>query len=227
MLDANGKRMLAYVQEIGKIEPLYLCTSKKNEETGANEYLPVLDKKGKKTFADNIETGMAYQGPVYSIEKFKNCIKQNDHAITGIDPDDPCKLKLKLQLENYRWLLADEEAIKKAFTCKMLHGSTISIDSVAIDSVYKDEKSNLQRKITATIYLNVQNMQSHCDVIEWSFNPCAIDTAPGEIVRFFGAQDWREFDKTYSIENFITGMFRGAHLNTCSLKPNYILLSVH
>ena len=55
MLDANGKRMLAYVQEIGKIEPLYLCTSKKNEETGANEYLPVLDKKGKKTFADNIE----------------------------------------------------------------------------------------------------------------------------------------------------------------------------
>ena len=102
-----------------------------------------------------------------------------------------------------------------------------SVDSISIDSDYKDKENRLGRKITASIYLSISNLQSHCDVVEWSFNPCSMDSAPGHIGTFTGATDWRDFDKTYSIEYFIMGMFRAAHLSTCSTKPNYILISKH
>lgn len=179
------------------------------------------------TFVDNIETGMTYGGPSFSIERVRNCLKENNHVFSGVSTEEPCNIKLNLSLENYRWLMGNEEAVKAAFSCKMLHGSKIDIDSISIDSVYKDKENRLGRKITASIYLSISNLQSHCDVVEWSFNPCSMDSAPGHIGTFTGATDWRDFDKTYSIEYFIMGMFRAAHLSTCSTKPNYILISKH
>lgn len=178
-------------------------------------------------YVENIETGMTYGGPTYTIDKVRNCMKENDYAFSGVSTDDPCRIELKLSLENYRWLMSSEEAIRKAFSCRMLHGSKVDVDSISVDSLYKDEGNHLNRKIVASIFMSIQNLQSHCDVVEWSFNPCAIDTSPGEIEQFFGAQNWTEFDKSYSIENFVQGMFRAAHLNTCSTKPNYILISTH
>ena len=180
-----------------------------------------------KTFVDNIETGMTYGGPSYSIEKVRNCLKENNYAFSGVSTDEPCKIKLNLSLENYRWLMGNEEAIKATFSCKMLHGSKIDVDSISVDSIYKDKDNRLDRKITASIYLSISNMQSHCDVVEWNFNPCSIDSEPGLIEAFIGAHNWRDFDKSYSIDCFIKGMFRAAHLNTCSTKPNYILISTH
>ena len=50
MLDKNGKRMLAYVQEIVDIEPLYLC---KKDNDG--NFIPDLNEKGEKVYADSIE----------------------------------------------------------------------------------------------------------------------------------------------------------------------------
>lgn len=179
------------------------------------------------TFVDNIETGMTYGGPLYSIEKVRNCLKENNYAFSGVSTDEPCKIKLNLSLENYRWLMGNKEAVKAAFSCKMLHGSKLGVESISIDSIYKDKANRLDRKITASIYLSISNLQSHCDVVEWSFNPCSLDSAPGLMVSFIGAQDWREFDKSYSIDCFIKGMFRAAHLSTCSTKPNYILISQH
>lgn len=178
-------------------------------------------------FVDNIETGMNYGGPAYSIEKVRNCLKLNNHAFCDVSADDPCKIKLNLSLENYRWLMAKEESVKSTFSCKMLHGSKIDIDSISIDSIFKNKDNHLERKITASIYLSIQNLQSDCDVIEWSFNPCAIDSATGSFEAFIGAHDWKEFDKSYSIDSFIKGMFRAAHLSKCSTKPNYILISQH
>lgn len=179
------------------------------------------------TFVENIETGMTYGGPSYSIEKVRNCLKENNYVFSGVSTDEPCKIKLNLSLENYRWLMGSEEAVKAAFSYKMLHGSKLDVDSISIDSIYKDKANRLDRKITASIYLSISNLQSHCDVVEWSFDPCSLDSAPGLMVPFIGAQDWREFDKSYSIDCFIKGMFRAAHLSTCSTKPNYILISQH
>ena len=172
-------------------------------------------------FVDNIETGMTYGGPAYTLEKVRNCLKEKNYTFSDVSTDDPCKIKIKLSLENYRWLIANENVLRETFSCRMLHGSTIDIDSIVIDSVYKDEHHRLMRKMDASFFLSVYNMQSHCDVIEWIFNPCSIDTATGYFENFFGAKSWMDFDKTYSIENFITGMFRAAHLSTC------ILISQH
>lgn len=54
MLDANGKRMLAYVQEIVDVEPLYFCKTVEKED-GTKEFVPDLNEKGEKTYADAIE----------------------------------------------------------------------------------------------------------------------------------------------------------------------------
>ena len=50
MLSKNGNRMLAYVQEIKDVEPLYLC-----KKDGNGNFVPDLDKEGNKQYADSIE----------------------------------------------------------------------------------------------------------------------------------------------------------------------------
>ena len=54
MLDKNGKRMLAYVQEVLDIEPLYFCKTVEKED-GTKEFIPDLNEKGEKVYADSIE----------------------------------------------------------------------------------------------------------------------------------------------------------------------------
>lgn len=54
MLDANGKRMLAYVQEVLDVEPLYFCKTVEKED-GTKEFVPDLNEKGEKVYADAIE----------------------------------------------------------------------------------------------------------------------------------------------------------------------------
>ena len=50
MLDKDGKRMLAYVQEVIDVEPLFFC--KKDE---AGNFVPDLNENGEKVYADSIE----------------------------------------------------------------------------------------------------------------------------------------------------------------------------
>lgn len=50
MLDKDGKRMLAYVQEVIDVEPLFFC--KKDAE---GNFVPDLNDKGEKVYADAIE----------------------------------------------------------------------------------------------------------------------------------------------------------------------------
>ena len=179
-------------------------------------------------YVENIETGMNYGGPKYDLEKVRNCMKmEKQPTFKGVDSDSPCRIKLNLYLDNYRWLMSSEEAIRSAFECKMIHGSKVDIDSINIDSLYKDSNNRLNRTMIASIFMSIKNLQTDCDVLEWSFNPCKLDGAVGNFNIFYGANNWREFDKTYSIENFLQGLFRAAHLSTCSKKPNYILISTH
>lgn len=179
-------------------------------------------------YVDNIETGMNYGGPKFELEKVKNCIKMSKQpTFTGVDAELPCRIKLILDLDNYRWLMSNEEAIRTTFVCKMIHGSKVDIDSISVDSLYKDSDNRLNRSMKASIFMSIKNLQADCDVLEWSFDPCKIDGAVGDFNLFYGANSWKEFDKTYSIENFLQGLFRAAHLSTCSKKPNYVLISTH
>lgn len=181
-----------------------------------------------KNFVDNIETGMSYGGPKFELEKVRNCMKMGKQpTFIDVDEDSPCRIKLKLYLENYRWLMSNEEAVRSTFKCKMIHGSKVEIDTIQIDSLYKDSDHRLNRSMTVSIYMSISSLQADCDVLEWSFDPCKMDSAVGKFSQFFGADNWKEFDKTYSIENFLQGLFRAAHLSTCSKKPNYVLISTH
>ena len=180
-------------------------------------------------YVDNIETGMRFGGPNYTLNREDNCLPHaNDkYAFVDYDNDDPCRISISLELNKYRWCIAEPENVKKALEIKMLHGGTLNIDSIKIDSVFVDSKKELSRSMKARIYLKIDNMPNDMDVVEWSFDPCKLDTDYDELKPFCGAQNWTEFDKTFSLEHFIKGMFRGANLSTCSSKKNYILISQH
>lgn len=180
-------------------------------------------------YVDNIETGMRFGGPNYTLSKEKNCLPHghNSYAFVDYQDDAPCLISINLELNKYRWCIAEPENVKKALEIKMLHGSSLKIDTITIDSVFVDSKKNLNRSMKAKIYLKIDNMPNDMDVIEWSFDPCKLDTDYDDLKPFCGAQNWTEFDKTFSIEHFIKGMFRGANLSTCSTKKNYILISKH
>lgn len=186
----------------------------------------ILAKNG--TFLENIETGMSYGGTNYKIKSHSNCsTMSNQPTVYDIDDDEPCSFDIKINLENYRWALAEADKVKKSFECKSLHGSTVSVDSITLDSTFIDKEKNLRRTIIASVRLKVSYIPNDCDVIEWTFNPCKLDSEITGFSSVLGASSWKEFDKTYSLENFLQGLFRGAHLNKCSQKPNYILISKH
>lgn len=186
----------------------------------------ILSKNG--NFIENIETGMSYGGINYQIKSHSNCsVMSNQPTIYDIDDDEPCIFDVKLHLENFRWSLAETEKVKASFECKSLYGSKVSIDSITIDSTFVDKEKNLKRTMIASVRLNVSYIPNDCDVIEWTFNPCKLDTDVSKFAPLFGASSWKEFDKTFSLENFLQGLFRGANLNKCSQKPNYILISKH
>ena len=60
------------------------------------------------------------------------------------------------------------------------------------------------------------------EVIEWSLE--LPDLNDDKFARFFNALGENDYTKSYSIENFIKGIFYGGITNK-TLKPNYILIS--
>lgn len=178
------------------------------------------------TFIDNIETGMTYGGPEFTLKKGRNCIKMaKQPTFTGVSGDSPCKIKLELFLHNYRWCQMDSIAIAESFSAKSLHGGKLNIEEIKMDTTLIDEKNDLRRMAKATITLSISNMPNDCDVIEWSYNPCKFDSSTYRFTPYLDASSWKEFDKTFSLEHLLKGFFRDANLNKCSTKPNYILIS--
>ena len=60
------------------------------------------------------------------------------------------------------------------------------------------------------------------EVIEWNLD--LPDNDDSRLQRFYGAWGEGDLTKTYSLENFIKGIFYGGVTNR-TLKPNYILIS--
>lgn len=213
---------------ISEESPYYYLIMGKSENVAKvrDDISTMLMKNG--NYVDNIETGMNYGGINFELEKVRNCMKQpNAPTFVDVDPSEPCKIKLNIHLENYRWRLANEDFVRSSFTCKMIHGSSVDIDSIDIDSTFINSTHELDRKVIASIYMSVKNLQADCDVIEWTFNPCSQDNNIAGFANFCGAMSWQDFSKTYSIEYFLKGFFRAAKLSQCSKKSNYILISTH
>ena len=174
-------------------------------------------------FIDNIETGFDYGKIYYSFGITDNCWQMDDENPTfvGCDPSAPASIKIKLHLENYRWRLANEQILREALKVKALYGSIVKVGKIEI----KEEnitKKELKRKATATIELQLSNMAQDSEVIEWTLE--LPDTEYTLFNPFFGAQSEDDVTKSYSVDNFIKGMFQGGVVNQ-PLKPQYILVS--
>ena len=183
----------------------------------------LLDNNGH--FVDNIESGFKYgTHPSYSFGIPDNCYQLEDNpAFAGYDPssNDTCTLKLKINLEKYRWQTADENVFKSIFQCKTLYGSMVQVGDVKIET-QNIVKSELTRKATAIVDLKLFNMPQDADVIEWSLVLPDLDIT--RFSPFLGATSENDRAKTYSLENFLKGMFYGGVVND-TLRPNYILVS--
>lgn len=176
-------------------------------------------------FVDGFETGYNYKAVRYSFGSCKEALQLNDEpTFYGWDPsyDDTCKINLKLDLSDFRWLTADTAAVREAIRAKALYGSTVEIGKITVESQNVLERQ-INRKAEATVELKITDLPTESDVIEWNFNHP--DGLIGGITRFFGANSEQEYDKSYSIEGLIQGLTYGGHLNTWSKTPHYILVS--
>ncbi|MCM1141670.1 MAG: hypothetical protein NC453_24125 [Muribaculum sp.] len=194
--------------------------------TVRNHISSLLDKRGQ--FVDNIESGFDFGHPKYSFGVSNKCYQLNDQptflGYEEAEPGDTCKVVLKVDLTDYRWLLSNEAAFKDAFKAKTTYGSEIGIGNVNID--VKDvtgEDKMLKREATAAVELKLYNMATDSEIIEWNLDlPVTDYTLLNEF--FENANDENDPTKSYSVLDFLRGVFNGG-IVVKDMKPNYILVS--
>lgn len=172
----------------------------------------------------NIESGFDYGTPSYAFGIPDNCFQlANEPTFIGYDPsyNDTCTVKLKVDLSNYRWATTREDIFSQAFQCKALYGSEVKVGNIEYQIQNITDK-NLIRTAYAIVELKVCNMAMDSEVLEWTLLLPDLDIT--EFTPYLGGTDENDVTKSYSLENFIKGMFYGGVVNK-SLNPNYILIS--
>ena len=175
-------------------------------------------------FIDNIESGFNYGAPTYTFGIPENGYQLADEpTIEGYDPNfsDTCTVKLKIDLANYRWAISKKELFEQAFQCKTLYGSEVKVGNVDIEIQNITDKV-LKRTAIATVDLKLCHMATDSEVIEWTLTLPDLDVT--EFAPYLNALDENDVTKSFSLENFIKGMFYGGVINK-SLQPNYLLIS--
>lgn len=179
-------------------------------------------------FVDNIESGFDYGAPKYSFGIPNKCSQIEDYpAFCDYEDEedgDTCTIRLRAQLEDYRWLMADSAYVREALKVKTLYGSKITVGNIKVETQDIDpQQKKVKRTATATIDLKVSYMPQDADVIEWTFE--LPDTDYTKFARFFdNATDEADPAKSYSVLNFMKGIFQGGTVNSV-LDKNYILVS--
>lgn len=177
-------------------------------------------------FIDNIESGFNYGRIKENFGIPQKCFQMDVNEPTFVayeeaDTYDTCIINLKVDLTPYRWIMTNENYFTRAFKAKTLYGSALVVDDVNID-VQNITDKQLKRTAVATVRLKLFSMPTDSDVIEWTME--LPDTDYTLLVPFCGATVEEDVTKSYSIEDFIDGMFYGGVVNT-TLEPNYILVS--
>ncbi len=172
-------------------------------------------------FIDNIDSGINYTSPTYSFGYSTNCSQMDDEPTFIQAQDDTCTIKLKVDLENYRWIMASEDYFKNAFKIKTTYGSNISVGNIDIE-VNNITDKQLLRKATATVDIKLFDMAMDMDVLEWTLE--LPDTDYTLFAPYFGATTEDNVSKAFSVDQFIKGMFYGGVVNQ-TLGKNYILVS--
>ena len=214
--------------EISDRSPYYFVILGNQENVAEiRNYISLLLNK-RSHLVDNIESGFNYGHPEYSFGISNKCFQlDKEPTFLGYeeaDDVDTCTIKLKVPLENYRWIMADEDVFRDAFKVKPLYGSSVNVGIINID--VKDitgTDKQLNRQATATIDLKIFNMPTDSEVLEWNLElPVTNYTLFNEF--FEEADDENDPNKSYSVLDFLTGVFQGGVV-THDMKPNYILIS--
>ena len=178
-----------------------------------------------KHFVDNIESGFNYGATTYSFGIPDNCYQMDDKNPTFIGFDtsisDTCLIKLKIDLEKYRWLVADSMVFPECFKVKTRYGSNVKVDEIKYE-IENITNKELKRKATALVDLKVFDLASDSEVLEWWLE--FQDSDDRKLNKFTGATSENDLTKTFSLESFLKGIFYGGVVNK-SLKHNYILVS--
>lgn len=217
-LDKNGNTMT-------DLSPYYFFIIGNGEQVASvrNAISSLLEMN--EHFIDNIDSGFDYGYVSCTFGIPDNCFQLgNEPTFIGFQ-SDTCTIKMNVNLENYRWIVNRPEIFSKAFNVKPLWGSNVSVVGVKFDAqnITKENGTNvLVRKATAIVDLKIYDFAQDSEVLEWSID--LPDTEMGAFVPYFNAPDEDDVTKSYSVDNFISGMFKGGIVNK-SLKPNYILIS--
>lgn len=175
------------------------------------------------SYVDEIENGFDYQSPSFEYGTIaKGAIKlPNEPTYYGIETGE-CEIPLTIDITNYRWALADEDCFKDCFKLTSTMGSKVELLDIKIEDDHHFDKQ-LARKTIAKLTIKVSQMSIDSDVLEWTLNvpELAINS---QFNSFFGALSEREYDKSFSIESFIEGLFKGSK-NIWQTEPNRILIS--
>lgn len=179
-------------------------------------------------FIDNIESGFNFGYPQYTFGITNYCYQLDNEpafiAYQEADEYDTCSVQLKIELQNYRWRLADKLCLENAFNIKSLYGSNVqaSVDTVIVENI-TGNNYDLIRKATAVVKIRVFDMPLESDVLQWRIELPDVEYTLFSPY-FDGATNTNDYTKSFSVINFVRGMFQGSVVNT-KLPDNYILIS--
>lgn len=178
-----------------------------------------------KHLIDNIDSGFDFDVPMCSFGIPSNCYQlDNEPTFIGFE-GDTCVVKMKIDLENYRWAMTTPETFANAIKTEALYGSNVTVGNVEfeVNNITKvNGKNKLIRKATAIVDLKVYDLAQDSEVIEWTLD--LPDTDITNFAPYLDATTENDITKSYSVDNFIKGMFQGSVVNK-DLKKSYILIS--
>ncbi len=216
-LDRNGATVCT-------TSPYYYLIIGKSEHVAEmrNGISTILENNG--NLIDNIESGFNYGVPSYSFGIPENSYQlEEEPTFIGFDTsnNDTCTIKLKVDIGNYRWALAKKDFFEKAFQCKAIYGSEVKVGNIDIQ-VKNINDDVLKRTAIAVVDLKLCHMATDSEVIEWTLQLPDFDIT--DFSPYLEATDENDCSKSFSLENFIKGMFYGGITNK-PLNSNYILIS--
>lgn len=203
--------------------PYYYVIMGRDKEVAymRNRIITLLEKN----YVESIEMGFDYKSPAYTFGIPNNCIQLgNEPCFTDYDYNynDTCRVKLNLDLSDYRWIIADENMLRQNLIVTSTYGASVEIGeiSLVVDNHYERE---FIRKAIANIELNITDMYGDSDVILWYLNHP--DQYMNEtLLDYLSGQDENDCTKSFSVDKFISGIFNAVQ-NKWIKEPNRILIS--
>lgn len=177
------------------------------------------------SYGDCIESGFDYKAPAYSFGIPDNALQLDGQpTFTNFDAQysDTCKIILNIDLSDYRWIIANEDAFKESLALKSCYGASVCLGNISID-VNNHFNKELKRKATAKVEIKVYNMSSGSDVIEWTLNhpDCSVTT---DFSNIMDATAENDYAGSFSVDRFVAGVFNAVQ-NHWDETPNRIMIS--